>query len=81
MSMFVAGVLSFLGGVVVGIIGMFLSDSRYLKNIQNIYEGREKQFEKKIDKQKETIDDLIKVNNDYQIEIQKLRNERKVKKV
>ena len=72
MSMFVAGVLAFLGGVVVGILGMFLSDSRYLKNIQEIYEKREKDYTATIEKQKETIDKLLKANNDYQI--QRVRN-------
>ena len=67
MSIFVVGVLAFLGGVVVGIIGMFLSDSRYLKRIQDIYESREKRYEAKIEKQKETIDNLLLANR-YQVE-------------
>ena len=67
MSIFVVGVLAFLGGVVVGIIGMFLSDSRYLKRIQDIYESREKRYEAKIEKQKDTIDNLLLANR-YQVE-------------
>ena len=67
MSIYVVGVLAFLGGVVVGIIGMFLSDSRYLKRIQEIYESREKRYEAKIEKQKETIDNLLLANR-YQVE-------------
>lgn len=68
MSTFIVAVLSFLGGVVVGIIGMFFSDSRYLKRIQEIYEARERRYEAKIEAQKDTIDNLIMVNNRYQIE-------------
>ena len=69
MNTLVVGVLAFLGGVVVGIIGMFLSDSRYLKRIQDIYESREKRYEAKIEKQKETIDNLLLANNNkYQVE-------------
>ena len=67
MNTLVVGVLAFLGGVVVGIIGMFLSDSRYLKRIQDIYESREKRYEAKIEKQKETIDNLLLANR-YQVE-------------
>ena len=67
MSEFVVAVLAFLGGVVVGIIGMFFSDSRYLKRIQEIYETREKRYEAKIEKQKETIDNLLLANR-YQVE-------------
>lgn len=68
MSTFVITVLAFLGGVVVGIIGMFFSDSRYLKRIQEIYETREKRYEATIEKQKETIDNLLLANNKYQVE-------------
>ena len=68
MSTFIVGVLAFLGGVVVGIIGMFLSDSRYLKRIQEIYETREKRYEDTIEKQKNTIDNLLLANNRYQVE-------------
>ena len=68
MSEFVVAVLAFLGGVVVGIIGMFFSDSRYLKKIQEIYETREKRYEAKIQTQKETIDNLLLANNRYQAE-------------
>lgn len=68
MSTFIVAVLSFLGGVVVGIIGMFFSDSRYLKRIQEIYETREKQYKDTIGKQKDTIDHLIMVNDRYQVE-------------
>lgn len=68
MSEFVVAVLAFLGGVVVGIIGMFFSDSRYLKRIQEIYETREKRYEAKIEKQKDTIDNLLLANNRYQVE-------------
>lgn len=67
MSAFIVGVLAFLGGVVVGIVGMFFTDSRYLKNIQEIYESREKQLKDKIEIQKATIDSLITANNNYQI--------------
>lgn len=67
MTIYVVGVLAFLGGVVVGIIGTFLSDSRYLKRIQEIYESREKRYEAKIEKQKETIDNLLLANR-YQVE-------------
>ena len=68
MSEFVVAVIAFLGGVVVGIIGMFFSDSRYLKRIQEIYETREKRYEAKIEKQKDTIDNLLLANNRYQAE-------------
>ena len=68
MSEFVAAVIAFLGGVVVGIIGMIFSDSRYLKRIQEIYEARERRYEAKIEAQKDTIDNLIMVNNRYQVE-------------
>ena len=68
MSEFVVAVIAFLGGVVVGIIGMFFSDSRYLKRIQDIYETREKRYEAKIEKQKDTIDNLLLANNRYQVE-------------
>lgn len=67
MSLFVGGILSFLGGLAIGIIGMFLSDSRYLKNIREIYDSREARYEAIIDKQKETIDRLLEANNQYQI--------------
>lgn len=68
MSTFMVAVIAFLGGVVVGIIGMFFSDSRYLKRIQEIYETREKRYEAKIEKQKDTIDNLLLANNRYQAE-------------
>ncbi len=68
MSEFVVAVLAFLGGVAIGIFGMYLSDGRYLKNIQSIYEKREKHYEDTISKQKETIDNLLLANNKYQIE-------------
>lgn len=68
MSEFVVAVIAFLGGVVVGIIGMFFSDSRYLKRIQEIYESREKRYEDTIEKQKNTIDNLLLANNRYQVE-------------
>ena len=68
MSTFIVAVLAFLGGVVVGIIGMFLSDSRYLKRIQDIYESREKRYEAKIKAQKDTIDNLLLANKRYQAE-------------
>ena len=69
MNTLVVGVLAFLGGVAIGIFGMFLSDSRYLKRIQDIYESREKRYEAKIEKQKETIDNLLLANsNKYQVE-------------
>ena len=68
MSEFVVAVLAFLGGVVVGIIGMFFSDSRYLKKIQEIYDTREKRYEATIKTQKDTIDNLLLANNRYQAE-------------
>lgn len=68
MSEFVAAVIAFLGGVAIGIIGMFFSDSRYLKRIQEIYETREKRYEDTIEKQKNTIDNLLLANNRYQVE-------------
>lgn len=68
MTTFVIGVLAFLVGCVTGIIGMFFSDSRYLKRIQEIYETREKRYEDTIEKQKNTIDNLLLANNRYQVE-------------
>ena len=68
MSEFVVAVLAFLGGVAIGIFGMYLSDGRYLKNIQSIYEKREKHYEDTIEKQKDTIDNLLLANNKYQVE-------------
>lgn len=68
MSTFVVAVLAFLGGVAIGMFGMYLSDGRYLKNIQSIYEKREKRYEDTIEKQKETIDNFLLANYKYQTE-------------
>lgn len=68
MSTFVVAVLAFLGGAAIGMFGMYLSDGRYLKNIQSIYEKREKRYENTIEKQKETIDNFLLANYKYQTE-------------
>ena len=67
MSMFIVAVLAFLGGTIVGIVGMYLSDCRYLKRIQEIYEAKVKRLEDTVETQKETIDRLLFANNKYQI--------------
>ena len=67
MSEIVIGVLSFLGGTIAGIVGMYFSDCRYLKKIQDIYETKVKRLEDTIETQKETIDRLLLANNKYQI--------------
>lgn len=67
MSEIVIGVLSFLGGTIAGIVGMYFSDCRYLKKIQDIYETKVKRLEDTIETQKGTIDRLLLANNKYQI--------------
>ena len=67
MSEAVVGVLAFLGGTITGIVGMYFSDCRYLKRIQELYEAREKRLEDTIETQKGTIDRLLLANNKYQI--------------
>jgi hypothetical protein len=66
-SEIVIGVLSFLGGTIAGIVGMYFSDCRYLKKIQDIYETKVKRLEDTIETQKGTIDRLLLANNKYQI--------------
>lgn len=67
MSEIVIGVLSFLGGTIAGIVGMYFSDCRYLKRIQELYEARAQRLEDTIETQKGTIDRLLLANNKYQI--------------
>ena len=67
MSEIVIEVLSFLGGTITGIVGMYFSDCRYLKKIQDIYETKVKRLEDTIETQKGTIDRLLLADNKYQI--------------
>lgn len=67
MSEVIVGVLAFIGGTIVGIVGMYLSDCRYLKRIQEIYEAKVKRLEDTIETQKGSIDRLLLINNRYQI--------------
>ena len=75
MTTYIVATLAFLGGLAIGMFGMFLSDGRYLKNIQGMYEKREKGYEGTIQIQKETIDRLLEMNNGYQIQkVQKVKD-------